>query len=74
MTTKNNENAGRCSARNRVECKGDREWVAAVVVFIHGISNKKRTTMEAENSKDRGDGALLFGREAVLLCNPLRVT
>ena len=74
MTTKNTEKAGLWRARNRVACKGDRKRVAAVVVFMHGMSSNTRPTMAADNSKERCGCVLLLGREAAPVCNPLRVT
>lgn len=53
MTTKT-ENAGRCSARKRVACPGDRNSLHAVVVFMQGLSSRATATMPRENSNERG--------------------
>jgi hypothetical protein len=65
--TTNREKAGRCSARNRVACTGEKKRVAAVVVFMHGITSRTRNTMKAENSNDRGVFALPLADETALV-------
>ncbi len=66
------ENAGRCSARKRVACTGDRNSLHAVVVFMHGLSNRATTTMPRENSSERGCFPVPSAREVRLVREPSR--
>jgi hypothetical protein len=50
-----------------VACTGEKKRVAAVVVFMHGITSRTRNTMKAENSNDRGVFALPLADETALV-------